>query len=474
MKLPWLANAARDKPLLTAWFAFALYSALVSLPVQLLVLPFIVPGYHAGHGLLAGGDTVGYHAIASLLAEGIERTGWSAWLLAPDGQPAAGLAALFYVLLAPEPWSVIPVNATLQATGGIIVLQLLRQLGATYKIAAASAALWVCFPSSLQWVSQIQKDGYYFAGMLGVLLGWTLLLRWTRRESHPAKFILAIGILATGVVLVGAARVYGLQIIQTLAVGLAIVAVPALVFCAWHGKTLPARSAVVMAVLALTPVLVNPNQLDSRTNAELPRGDRNFTFDGRTEYAIKPNDFVRKHWVRTDFLPAAIDRTSMRMIVTRMGYVGEPYSSAGSMIDLNVRILNATEFIAYLPRALQIAFLAPFPSHWIAPGVTPGSNIMRKVAGLEMLLLYPMLLAGLPLAAWRWRRNYEFWLITAFCGSILIAYTYATPNLGSLYRLRYGFLMTFAAIGFAALCLSICEFRARRSNLTHLFIVPRI
>ena len=473
MKLPWLANAARDKPLLTAWFAFALYSALVSLSVQFLVLPFIVPGYHAGHGLLAGGDTVGYHAIASLLAEGIERTGWSAWLLAPDGQPAAGLAALFYVLLAPEPWSVIPVNATLQATGGIIVLQLLRQLGATYKIAAASAALWVCFPSSLQWVSQIQKDGYYFAGMLGVLLGWTLLLRWTRRESHPAKFILAIGILATGVVLVGAARLYGLQIIHALAVGLAIVAVPALVFCAWHGKTLPVRSAVVIAVLALTPVLVNPNQLDSRTNAELPRGDRNFTFDGLPANAIT-NAFVREHWMRNDFLPAAIDRTFMRMIVTRMGYVGETYSHAGSMIDLNVRILSATEFMAYLPRALQIAFLAPFPSHWIAPGVTPGSNIMRKVAGLEMLLLYPMLLAGLPLAAWRWRRNYEFWLITAFCGAILIAYTYATPNLGSLYRLRYGFLMTFAAIGFAALCLSICEFRARRSNLTHLFIVPRI
>lgn len=461
--LTWLANAAREKPLLTAWFAFALYSALVSLSVQFLVLPYIVPGYHAGHGLLAGGDTAGYHAIASRLADSIEHTGWSAWLLAPDGQPAAGLAAPFYVLLAHEPWSVIPVNAALQATGGIIVLQLLRQLGTTHNIAVASAALWVCFPSSSQWVSQIQKDGYYFAGMLGVLLGWTLLLRWTRRESHPAKFILAIAILATGVVMVGAARLYGLQIIQALAIGLATIAAPALVYCACRGKTLPVRSAVVIAVLALTPMLVNPNQLDSRINAELPRGDRSFSVDGLPVNAIT-NAFVREHWVRTDYLPAAIDRTFMRIVVTRLGYIGEPYSSAGSMIDLNVRMLDAIEFMAYLPRALQIAFLAPFPSHWMAPGVTPGSNIMRKVAGLEMLLLYPMLLAGLPLAAWRWRRNYEFWLIAAFCGSILIAYTYATPNLGSLYRLRYGFLMTFAAIGFAALCLSICEFRARRSN----------
>lgn len=475
MPLAWLISNMQEKPLLTSWLSFALYSAVASLAVQFLIFPYIFPGFHHGHGLLMGSDATGYHIIASQLADRIEQSGWSAWTLIPDGQSAAGLAAPFYVLFAHEPWSVIPLNAALHATGGLIVIQLLRLLGVRLGVAIAGGALWVCFPSSLQWVSQIQKDSFYFAGMLGVVLSWILLLRSTRRDSTPEKFLAALAVLGAGIALVGAARLYGLQLVQTLAIGLACIAIPILAYKNWKKKADTFRSVSLIIVLVAVPFGLENVRRDVRIDAELPQTNRILEFDETPATArpgkaaiqtAKPitNAVAREYWHRTEFLPRSVDRTMMRIIVMRYGYVGSSYASAGSMIDLDDRILNATEFLMYFPRALQIGFLAPFPSHWISPGVTPGSSVMRKVAGVEMVLLYPLLLIGLPLAVWRWRRNHEFWIIAAFCGSILIAYTYATPNVGTLYRLRYGFFMMLAAVGFASLAEWIADWRKLRKS----------
>ncbi len=89
---------------------------------------------------------------------------------------------------------------------------------------------------------------------------------------------------------------------------------------------------------------------------------------------------------------------------------------------------------------------------------------MRRVVGVEMVLLYPMLLIGLPLAFWRWRSLPEFWLILFFCMPIVLAYSYTTPNLGTLYRLRYGFVMTMAGVGLSAICMTVLDWRARVKN----------
>jgi hypothetical protein len=37
-----------------------------------------------------------------------------------------------------------------------------------------------------------------------------------------------------------------------------------------------------------------------------------------------------------------------------------------------------------------------------------------------------------------------------FCSFFVVIYAFVTPNIGSLYRMRYGFLMTLAAIALAA------------------------
>jgi hypothetical protein len=145
--------------------------------------------------------------------------------------------------------------------------------------------------------------------------------------------------------------------------------------------------------------------------------------------------------------------------VLRNGYFGTPgYKGSGSMVDRDVELLSMKDFVTYLPRAIQLGLFAPFPSDWLAPAQSSGGGIMRRVAGVEMLGVY-FALAFLPYAMWRWRYRIEMWLIVAFGAILLLLYSYATPNIGSLYRLRYGFLMLLVTLGVAGACGAWRDFR---------------
>ncbi|NBR28567.1 MAG: hypothetical protein EBT83_09190, partial [Betaproteobacteria bacterium] len=210
-----LANAS---PLLSAWIAFATYSMIAALFVQFVVLPEWLPGMHAGFGLLANSDAVGYHQIAADFAARMNAGSWWDWVPTPDGQSAAGLAAPFYAAFGPRPWVLIPVNASLHATAGALVIALLRLTGMRWRFAIAGGTLWVIMPSSLQWVAQIQKDGYFFAGMLASLLAWTKLLALAVGYHHGkcgwGPLMRSTALLAAGIACVALSRVYGVLLLQ--------------------------------------------------------------------------------------------------------------------------------------------------------------------------------------------------------------------------------------------------------------------
>ena len=65
-----------------------------------------------------------------------------------------------------------------------------------------------------------------------------------------------------------------------------------------------------------------------------------------------------------------------------------------------------------------------------------------------MVFVYAALLF-LPYALWRWRKRIEAWMMLGFCSIFIFIYTYITPNVGSLYRTRFGFLMLLLVLGIA-------------------------
>lgn len=115
------------------------------------------------------------------------------------------------------------------------------------------------------------------------------------------------------------------------------------------------------------------------------------------------------------------------------------YSAGGSNIDREVEIQSFGDLAMYLPRAVQIGFLAPFPNMWFTRGVEVGRT-GRLIVGAEMLGIYLLLLlGGASLFFQRKRVLVWFLFIVAALGCIALAYV--VVNIGALYRLRYPYFV---------------------------------
>jgi hypothetical protein len=142
----------------------------------------------------------------------------------------------------------------------------------------------------------------------------------------------------------------------------------------------------------------------------------------------------------------------------RRDYLAEP--GAASM-DLDLRVETFPQLIAYLPRAARNAFLSPFPSHWVGQGTYASSTILRRVCGLEMLVVY-LALGFVPFAVWRRRADVFLWVLLLHAGVVLVVLGIIVNNWGTLYRLRYGYLMLWVGVGVAGFLQFADDFRQRR------------
>jgi len=168
-------------------------------------------------------------------------------------------------------------------------------------------------------------------------------------------------------------------------------------------------------------------------------------------------------WQASALLPDSLNNVLFRVARTRAAYF-QNYREAGSMIDRDVVITRPVDFVTYTPRALQIGLFAPFPAHWFESGKAPGGSMMRKISAIEMLGTYLALLF-LPYALLCWRRQIETWLISGFGLGMILVYTFVTPNLGSLYRMRYGFLMLLIGLGVGAVVMFFRNLRQGRNDV---------
>ena len=167
------------------WLLFFVTTVVMALIAQLLILPVMFPVLHAGHGLLVGGDWIGFHQIAQELAERIQSEGWSAWELRPYGHSPAGIAAAFYAVFVSEPYALIPFNAAVHASSGVILMIILHHITGDRLISLLGAIPFVAFPSAATWYAQIHRDGYYILGMLLFCYGW---VRIAANAEHDQRW----------------------------------------------------------------------------------------------------------------------------------------------------------------------------------------------------------------------------------------------------------------------------------------------
>ena len=424
---------------LILWVVFFCYSICAALIFQKVVLP-LMPSMHAGGGLM-NEDAVYFDSVARSLAEQIRLHGWGSWQIYPANGARGNVAVLgaLYALFGNDPTLIVPINAAVHASCGLLIFLLARELTdqravGTYA-GTIAATLFVIFPTALIWYGQNHKDGYMIAGSL------LILLSWLKAAQLPGSLYTWLGLLvmhAGGVLLAASVRPYSLKLLLIVTAG-ALVGTVILGMVRQQTRS-AMRFAVFLLASALTLLLalhisstaVTPSIVGATSASHMSQmGDHYARWQGDGQW----------QWRSSHLLPDGVERYIEIAARTRAGLIDYGVGlGARSMIDEEHTPQDIGEVATYLPRALQIALLAPFPSSWLQY-----TSMTRLVAHAEMALYY-LCLPGVILLLLRERRPGVL-LALYFACFFLLVYGFTQANLGTLYRYRFGYLFVVLLIG---------------------------
>jgi hypothetical protein len=162
-----------------------------------------------------------------------------------------------------------------------------------------------------------------------------------------------------------------------------------------------------------------------------------------------------------DWLPDVIEHPILHALRLRQNF--QNIKAAGTDVDRDVVLDSTLEFLTYLPRAAQNAFLGPYPSYWHAPGAALSSKLMRFFNGLEMAIFYLLMMFASLMIVRHAKKGRDAAARDGICTSTLLGIlafaimvgtlnAAITTNFGTLVRLRYPyFSVVFALLSAAAL-----------------------
>jgi hypothetical protein len=493
---------------LRVWVLIFVYAIVTSCLIQLVILPYLFPQLHAGNGLLAGRDWVGFHEQAIVHAQEIVSGGWEKFRLRTDGDNAIiGVAAFFYKIFIPKPWVLLPLSAAMFATGGLALFCMLKQLDLEDGEAGIALLPYLFFPSALLQYGQIHKDVFCTAGVLVVLWSWVSLLKKDRKGIDVVVFLILNFV---ALMLVSVFRPY--LVYPFLGFG-AILLAWHVVRTSWQFIRLQAvkrndvksgplrfnlQSTAILSVLCASVYVISTSYLDVRfvyfghgevvpsipvpvlvikSSDELRSADDGRIFqaaDGNGQDLFYPDFFwgSKNGARRADegariksiqacrpivilredaFIENTINRVFLKIAVARAGFTNSGGTTVASNIDWDTKFCKNADLIGYVPRALQIAFFAPFPSQWLSTEKRNSSAVEIYISAVEMFYCY---VAYLGLLYWlfsykRWNMALMIPISFAVGVSLLLGLTVA--NVGTLYRMRFPFAMIFVSIGMAGL-----------------------
>ena len=416
------------------WIVFFCYAICAALIFQKLLLP-LVPSLHAGGGLLSN-DSVYFDSVATKLAESIHLHGWGSWQLFPaNGAPGnVALLGALYAVFGHDPALIIPINAAIHALGGVLIFLLTRELSNKTPIGnyagVIAATLFVIFPSALNWYGQIHKDGYAIAGTLLILLTW---VKAVQGQCNTRHWIVLALLHAFGLALIASVRPYCLKLllVATL-VPLLVTAIAALMRHQLKYKIKLFVFFALSVLILISLIKIIPDSAQA--------GDAYQNWQGKLGES-RHGDSRLWEWQNASWLPDNIEKNIELVSRTRAGMISYGlYEKSKSMIDENVTPHNMSEVTLYLPRALQIGVLAPFPISWFKI-----ISLTRLVAAGEMFIYY-LCFPGIFLLL-LYNRKPAVLVTIYFACFFLLVYGFTTANLGTLYRVRYAYLFVMLALG---------------------------
>jgi hypothetical protein len=282
-------------------------------------------------------------------------------------------------------------------------------------IASGIVALW---PSFVLHTTQLLKDPLFILGMLTLIF---LMMRLLTRPCSWRKALLHSVVGASIAAVLWKVRSdMGAVLIASVLLG----AVMLLLRQFQLSRVLASNLAGMALLIVLTAAAML--WLPAYRDEENPRVKEAASRAAHIRRGVKPKPVVR--WWQ---VPAKIG-------IVREQFAAK-YPDARSNIETDVKLATNADLIRYLPRATEIGLLAPFPNMWFDMGSSVGS-MGRMLSGLETLLMYAVEALGV-VGLWQGRRQLSAWLLFSIAAMGTIALGLVMVNVGTLYRLRYLFLI---------------------------------
>ena len=437
-----------------------LWVVTTGLALQLIVLPYITPFAHAGHGLIANLDIPGFHAMAVEMAQRTRMEGfrdWGHWRTFDYNYPVA-INSLFY-LIYPEPWITLPFNGVLFGIVVVAVRRVVTVLSDSRGVALAGLFPFFIFPSFIVIWGQPHRDLITGTGFSLVLCALVLA---AYRSGKAARLPVLAILAGTGMAVMWVSRPYALSLV---AAGTLAFMTLALVTKHCHrGRLLTVTAVVLLAAFvnikgwteerlarvdpdpgSFAPAVAGPVPAESVRNP--PAAPDSETASGDDD---APSGWSSIRWPRSRRVVSAIARSrncfpppSTGMADTflynlchvREGFIVQALAAgASSGYDYDIRLRSAEDFVAYAPRAVAFALFAPGPQRWGTERTTLG-RLATLFVPFEMIVAYTAFLLALVFGRSRLARL-NVWAVAAFCITYITIYAFATPQIGGLYRMR--------------------------------------
>ncbi len=388
-----------------------------------------------GIGISFSLDSRFYRIEASHLARLLQELKPAEWW-AFNAQPHVKLYSVFFAVFGPfTGFNIIgaePLNLILYLLLLVATYLLARELFGS-KTALTATSLVALWPSLLLHTTQMLRDPLFILFLLSLVL--VLVISVARTLSLARGLLAAFGGISASVLLWLIRGDMWELIFLLLIVGVLTSAIRQLVERRFLiGNTL-AGMILIFAGLLIPMFIPTYRQQDSSLEIikEINVG------------SAKPQNLPQAEFGRAE--PTSnmgLKKLAQRVGILRHKFIIQ-YPMAGSNIDTNSELVRPVDVVTYLPRALEIGLFAPFPNMWFKVGAQVGWQ-GRLLSGFETLCMY--LMTGLALVTLvRNRRQLSVWLVLAIILLGCAALGYVVVNIGTLYRMRYGFWILLIMLG---------------------------
>jgi hypothetical protein len=415
---------------------------------QWFIIPFASPDPPYG---LTGHDQLHYHELATDLMKEIKDKGWSAWSLRPEGQAPAGFLAAIYLFTGPNPRAVIPLNALLHVLGVLALFSIVRGI-VSWKAALVLCVPFWLSPYQMELFSQPNKDSFAAAGAMIFIYGWirTFTLFQAFLSYKSKCWFYALGAILAGAALMLVVRPYLIAIIIiTGGIFLGWLCVRFVKAIKFDGtKALLDECAKLLSILLLLILIAALSKVISSSQ-----------YDSNVA-SLRLAAVKASKWNRTSWIPERLDTELAKLMISYRGsyrdFLHDGLQAREALIDIHQSFESALDVVAYVPRALQIGFFAPFPSHWCF--VSCLDNLEKldlstwyprpPIRGIRMLFAY----VGYLFLCWgvmNLRCRQELIISLIFSVTYILLYALSVPHIGALARYKLSCFFLLTTLGFA-------------------------